>query len=590
MSGFPSRTVDKFWNAEATALLVGEVVRGAPGLSTAPGALRSDAAAVATAESTVGVVVAQTASGGAIDVVMHGRALVRLETGLVLAQGNLLYVSANVPGSATNVAPANAFPIAVLRDATGYSATNPVVQADIIITGSSAAAATPQNVTETGLINGQGAILEVGEVVRISGVPANTITRSRADLIVTVNNTIGVVVAQIGVGGTGSVVTGGRASIRLAAGVVPAVGEILWVSTATGGRATNIQPNLNNYMIGVIKDTTGYADPGNPVVIADIFPQGSITAFPDRIPIGEGATASGSNAVAIGTGSATNNNTVSIGSAGVASGDSSIVIGTSTTASGLAAISIGDNSSATGSSSVALGRQADASGSGAVSIGLSARVTVGGASGVAVGNDADVNGSNGVAIGTLAISGTSGNAGAIAIGSGANAAGTNGIVIGTSARGDTADTVVIGGTAGGANVNTNSTIIGASANAGGALPTGIVAVGQAATVNGTDGIAIGRAATVGAHAGSICIGVGATSSAANECTIGAASAGGQITSFRVLNNAAVGTTLAANSAPAANLAGLVITINNGAVALRTVAIGAAGSGSIAAHRMLQVPD
>lgn len=85
----------------------------------------------------VGVVQQTTAApvNAAVTYVTSGLVRVLLETGLTPNAGDRLYVSASVAGRATNVGPATAFAIGVIKKTTGYSNSNPYVYASIQITG-----------------------------------------------------------------------------------------------------------------------------------------------------------------------------------------------------------------------------------------------------------------------------------------------------------------------------------------------------------------------------------------------------------------------------------------------------------------------
>jgi hypothetical protein len=64
---------------------------------------------------------------GALDAAVNGITPVLLETGLTPVAGQLLYVSATVPGRATNIAPVNLFQIGSIKDASAYTRTGLVI-------------------------------------------------------------------------------------------------------------------------------------------------------------------------------------------------------------------------------------------------------------------------------------------------------------------------------------------------------------------------------------------------------------------------------------------------------------------------------
>lgn len=81
---------------------------------------------------TLGAVLSsRVGQGAAVVVATGGRNKVRLETGLTPLAGQTIYVSAATPGLGTTVRPMNAFIIGEVIDASKYSATNPIVEADI---------------------------------------------------------------------------------------------------------------------------------------------------------------------------------------------------------------------------------------------------------------------------------------------------------------------------------------------------------------------------------------------------------------------------------------------------------------------------
>lgn len=113
----------------ATALSEGQVVR-------VTGNKQVGVADASDPDLVVGVlgVVASGAvgAGGSVQVVTSGKATVRFKTGLTLAGGDTIYVSDDVPGSATNVATAaNVTVIGVVTDASQYAGGNPFAEGQI---------------------------------------------------------------------------------------------------------------------------------------------------------------------------------------------------------------------------------------------------------------------------------------------------------------------------------------------------------------------------------------------------------------------------------------------------------------------------
>lgn len=107
--------------------------------------------------------------------------------------------------------------------------------------------------------NGAATPLLPGEIVRVSG--NGIVTRAQAN---TIGNSIGVVGAMLSltpVGARGRVVNSGYAFVLLDAGLAPVAGNVLWLSAATAGRATNVVPS-QAVGLGVIKDASIYAATG----------------------------------------------------------------------------------------------------------------------------------------------------------------------------------------------------------------------------------------------------------------------------------------------------------------------------------------
>ena len=90
--------------------------------------------------------------------------------------------------------------------------------------------------------NASGGPLVVGEVVRISANSA--VSKSLADTAANAQGTIGVVLRGGAAGASIPVVTSGKATVLLEAGLVGvAAGQTLWVSPTVAGRATNVKPS-----------------------------------------------------------------------------------------------------------------------------------------------------------------------------------------------------------------------------------------------------------------------------------------------------------------------------------------------------------
>lgn len=119
------RSVLSALNAAATPLVSGEVVR----VSADQRATRAFADVAAHVQGTIGVVQSQlsVAPNRRFTSVIGGFVReVLLEPGLAPAAGQTLYVSGVTAGQATNVAPALAFPIGIIFDASIYALTQRV--------------------------------------------------------------------------------------------------------------------------------------------------------------------------------------------------------------------------------------------------------------------------------------------------------------------------------------------------------------------------------------------------------------------------------------------------------------------------------
>lgn len=130
MPSLQSNIIDQFINGAGSGLGDGELVR-VSGNSTVA---RASAATAAGVSTFVGVtaIAGSVANGGRLNVVLGGPTRVLMETGLTPIAGQLVYVSGSVAGRGTNVEPsANALAIGIVKDATGYSTSNPYVVVDI---------------------------------------------------------------------------------------------------------------------------------------------------------------------------------------------------------------------------------------------------------------------------------------------------------------------------------------------------------------------------------------------------------------------------------------------------------------------------
>lgn len=120
----PATTLtEQVTNAAGSDLLAGEVVR----LNGNATVTRAQADIPANVAGLVGVMQAATALGALGPVISSGRGFVLLEAALAPVAGDALWVSATVAGRATNVAPALAVYLGVIKDASGYGATGGVI-------------------------------------------------------------------------------------------------------------------------------------------------------------------------------------------------------------------------------------------------------------------------------------------------------------------------------------------------------------------------------------------------------------------------------------------------------------------------------
>lgn len=287
------------------------------------------------------------------------------------------------------------------------------------------------------------------------------------------------------------------------------------------------------------------------------------------IAIGDTALAGGDSSVRIGVGgNSGGTNSIAIGESASSGGARSVAIGgAGTSAGGVEGIAIGDAANAgTATGTIAIGDAAAVANGGSGSIAIGDGATVGAfgnsiamgfaASGsqddviafgrqslagatfaIAIGTQADARTSGAVAIGVNAIV-SSGLAGGIAIGNGAD--GRRGIAIGLSASafgssGGTTNAISIGASAVQTAATGSGVSIGASASAGldavalgeaaSAQGSSSVAIGSDVTINAsaTGAVGIGDGTTIGAFANTVAIGQGTTPTAANQVMLGNAS-------------------------------------------------------------------
>lgn len=137
---------------------------------------------------------------------------------------------------------------------------------------------------------------------------------------------------------------------------------------------------------------------------------------------------------------------------------------------------------------------------------------------VQVGSGASADGNNAtygsVAVGHTATAGGAANIGAVAVGSVATATGSLSAALGVNTSATAYNAIAIGATV---TCSATDTIgIGGSVSATAA---DAIAIGSAAQATAGQGIAIGRATSAG-HAGSVCLGLGATSTATRQFVLG----------------------------------------------------------------------
>lgn len=110
------------------------------------------------------------------------------------------------------------------------------------------------------MINTEGTPLAAGELVQIVGGGANRVARTLATAVATVD-TFGAANAVIAAGGTGLILFGGNILVQFATGLAMAEGQRAYLSPATAGAATNVQPAVVGQVIadiGTITDVSMY--------------------------------------------------------------------------------------------------------------------------------------------------------------------------------------------------------------------------------------------------------------------------------------------------------------------------------------------
>jgi hypothetical protein len=101
---------------------------------------RARADTLAYRHGTVGVALSGATIGQYLPILTNGKTRVLCESGLTILPGDLLYLSENVAGCATNVPPTVAIIVGTVKDTTGYSVQQPYVVADVQVISSVGAA------------------------------------------------------------------------------------------------------------------------------------------------------------------------------------------------------------------------------------------------------------------------------------------------------------------------------------------------------------------------------------------------------------------------------------------------------------------
>jgi autotransporter adhesin len=452
-----------------------------------------------------------TASGDA-DIVSFGsstikRRLINLKDGSLdtdattLGQVKLLIGEAKLGGGAGGgvVVPASLF--VAVKEVAGAAPANAAVAGTVALGGAS-------NATLAGAV-------AIGEGSNALATNA-TALGAGAKVEANANNSVAL--------GSGSIATAAN-TVSIGSGVTgDAFATRRLVNVTAGTDATDAvnvgQLNLVKDDVALIKGditllknaaSAGGAGGGFLAVNVDAAAVASAATGIGSIAAGSKAVASGNDSVAIGTGAiAKNGAAVSIGLGNTASGDGAVAIGDPNTATGQGAVALGFTNTATGLAAVALGSESNALGVSAVAIGDGARAALDKKTAGSLEAFADSN----IAIGRKAQATAQTT---IAIGNGAVANDEDATVIGDKSQAGFHATAVGGeviASAAGAQAfgwQTNatgvrSTAVGFRANA---LAEGAMAIGANATVRASD-------------TNSTAIGIGATTSRADQLVLGRA--------------------------------------------------------------------
>lgn len=121
--------------------------------------------------------------------------------------------------------------------------------------------------------NTSGSSLPLGTIVK-SNTTANSMTSANSLFVDGVVGILGVVTSAVPNGQKGAVLGNGDGKILLEpslTGLTP--GQILWTSSSSGGRATNVKPQVINFdpvPVAILVDATGYLADGSVPVTASI--------------------------------------------------------------------------------------------------------------------------------------------------------------------------------------------------------------------------------------------------------------------------------------------------------------------------------
>jgi hypothetical protein len=144
------------------------------------------------------------------------------------------------------------------------------------------------SVTVSPTFNGDSVSLTAGMIVRLKPGANNTVVRAQADSAPHVQGVNGVVVSGAAApGGILTVACIGRATVQLASGLTPSVGDTVYVSPTVPGKGTNVQPGVIA-TIGSIADISNYVASGTVEVDVAIGDQGTAGATGPQGP--QGAT------------------------------------------------------------------------------------------------------------------------------------------------------------------------------------------------------------------------------------------------------------------------------------------------------------